>query len=210
MPAFLPYGVDAEGPQRVVPFACEGDLNGLASLVLLHTLNPEAPPLFGDVVAFCRDHVVVRNCGASSVYWAARSNDPAQSLARVSLQPNLHGRSGGAVHYETPACGGRQVTFLRLFRERGRLAVLLGEGSILEEEAHSRYPDPWPHTRLALGVTPSLLFKAIPCNHGSLTEGRLAREAEVFCAHADLPVYRCDTDVGLRALLEARRRGPEQ
>lgn len=207
LPAFLPFGVDAEGPQRLIPLACEGDLNGLASLVLLHAMNPEVPPLFGDLVAYRPDHVLIRNCGASSVYWAARSNDPAQSLARVSLEPNLHGKSGGAVHYETPACGGREVTFLRLFREQGRFAVLLGEGTILDEADQSRYADPWPHTRLALGVTPSLLFKAIPCNHGSLTEGRLARELEVFCAYADLPVHRCDTDAGLQALLDERRRG---
>jgi L-fucose/D-arabinose isomerase len=207
LPAFLPFGADAEGPQRVLPCACEGDLNGLASLVLLHTLNPEAPPLFGDLVAYRPDYALIRNCGASSVYWAARSNDLAASLARVSLEPNLHGRSGGAVHYETPGCGGKAVTFLRLFREQGRFAVLLGEGAILDEAADSRYTDPWPHTRLSLGVTPALLFKAIPCNHGSLTEGRLAREVEVFCAYAGLPVYRCDTDAGLQAMLDERRHG---
>lgn len=146
------------------------------------------------------------------MYWAARSSEPAQTLPRVSLEPNLHGKSGGAVHYETPACaslgpehGG--VPFLRLFREGRRFAVLLGEGTILGQGEETRYLDPWPHTRLALGVTPWLLFKAIPCNHGSLTEGRLAREVEVLCAHAGLPVYRCDADEGLRALLQDRRRG---
>jgi L-fucose isomerase len=213
LPAFLPFGIDAEGPRPIVPFACEGDLNGLASVVLLHAINPEVPPLFGDLVAYRPDHVLVRNCGASSVYWAARSSDPSRSLARVTLRPNLHGKSGGAVQYETPACarlgpGRGGVTFLRLFREGGRWALLLGEGTILDESEGSRYADPWPHTRLALGVTPSLLFKAIPCNHGSLTEGRLARELEVFGAHADLPVYRCDDDDGLRALLQDRRRVP--
>jgi L-fucose isomerase len=210
LPAFLPFGIDAAGPQPIMPFACEGDLNGLASLVLLHTLNPDTPPLFGDLVAYRPDHVLVRNCGASSVYWAARSSDPAQSLSRVSLEPNLHGKSGGAVHYETPACdklgpGRSGVTFLRLFREGGRFAVLLGEGMILGECDGSRYSDPWPHTRLALGVPPSLLFKAMPCNHGSLTEGRLAREVEVFCAHAGLPVYRCDDAESMHALLRDRR-----
>jgi L-fucose isomerase-like protein len=210
LPAFLPFGVDAEGPQPIIPFACEGDLNGLASLVLLQALNPGAPPLFGDLVAYRTDHVLLRNCGASAVYWAGRSGDPARSLNRVSLEPNLHGRSGAAVHYETPGCnnlgpdrGG--VTFLRLFRESGRFAALLGEGRVLAESDESRYADPWPHTRLALGSSTSLLFKAIPCNHGSITEGTLAREVEICCAYAGIPVYRCDGDEGLRSLLRDRR-----
>lgn len=57
----------------------------------------------------------------------------------------------------------------------------------------------------ALGVPPSLLFTAMPCNHGSLTEGRLAREVEVFCAYAGLPVYRCDDAESVHALLRDRR-----
>jgi hypothetical protein len=63
---------------------------------------------------------------------------------------------------------------------------------------------------VSLGVPSSLLFKAIPCNHGSLTEGRLAREVEVFCAHAGLPVYRCDDAGGVRALLQDRTHRAEE
>ena len=210
LPAFLPFGVDAEGPQPIIPFACEGDLNGLAGLVLLHALNPGAPPLFGDLVAYRTDHILLRNCGASAVYWAGRSGDSARSLSRVSLGPNIHGKSGAAVHYETPGCDGLGperggVTFLRLFREGGRFAALLGEGRVLAESDESKYADPWPHTRLALGSSPLLLFKAIPCNHGSIAEGRLAREIEVCCAYAGIPVYRCDENEGLYALLRDRR-----
>jgi L-fucose isomerase len=210
LPAFLPFGVDAEGPQPIVPFACEGDLNGLASLVLLHALNPDAPPLFGDLVAYRPDHVLLRNCGASSVYWAGRSNDPACSLKRVQLEPNLHGRSGAAVYYETPGCDGLGrgrggVTFFRFFRESGRFAALVGEGRVLSQTDATRYADPWPHTRLSLGSSTSLLFKAIPCNHGSLGEGTLAREIEVCCAYAGVAVYRCDEDEGLHRLLRDRR-----
>jgi L-fucose isomerase-like protein len=185
-----------------VPFACEGDLNGLAGVALLHALVPGVPPLFGDLVTFGPDHVLLRNCGGSSVYWAARSNDPAKALPRVTLGANLHGKSGAAVGYETPAGG--PVTFLRLFRLAGKLAVLLGEGAVLDPGASARYDDPWPHTRLSLGVDPNLLFRAVPCNHGSLTEGRLSREVEAACAQAGVAVYRCDSEQGLRELLRAR------
>jgi L-fucose isomerase-like protein len=202
LPGFLPFGEDGEGARRVVPFACEGDLNGLVSVVLLHALVPEVPPLFGDLVAFKPDHVLLRNCGGSSVYWAARSADAARALSRVTLGPNLHGKSGAAVGYETPSGG--PVTFLRLFRQDRKFAMLLGEGAILDPGEASRYDDPWPHTRLSLGVDPNLLFRAIPCSHGSLTEGRLGREVETACAHAGVAVFRCDGEEGLRELLHAR------
>jgi L-fucose isomerase-like protein len=204
LPAFLPFGEDGEGPRTVVPFACEGDLNGVASLVLLHSLAPLVPPLFGDLVGYAADHVLLRNCGGSSVYWAARSTDPSRALPRVTLAPNLHGKSGAAVGYETPSGG--PVTFARLFRERGRFAMLLGEGGILDPTEASRAADPWPHTRLSLGVDSRLLFRAMPCSHGSLTEGRLSREVEAACTQAGVPVYRCDSEEGLRALLRSRAR----
>ena len=136
------------------------------------------------------------------MYWAARSNDSAKALAGVTLRANLHGKSGAAVGYETPAGG--PVTFLRLFRQERQLAALLGEGSVLDPGSSLGYDDPWPHTRLSLGVDANLLFRAVPCNHGSLTEGRLSREVEAACAQAGVPVYRCDSEQGLRELLRAR------
>ena len=130
------------------------------------------------------------------------SEHSAVSLPRVSLGPNLHGASGAALGYETPACA--EVTFARLFREEGSFAMLLGEGEVLAQRGDTRYDDPWPHTRLSLGVDPTILFKAIPCNHGSLTVGRLGREIETLCSHAGIPVFRCDDEAGLKELIRTR------
>jgi L-fucose isomerase-like protein len=202
LPAFLAFGVDSEGKRDVIPFACEGDLNGVASLAMLHQLEPGVPPLFGDLVAYRSDHVLLRNCGASSVYWAGLSNDPAVSLPQARLRPNLHGASGAAIGYETPACSA--VTFARLFRQNGSFAMLLGKGSILGHDAGSEYDDPWPHTRLSLGVDSRELFSAMPCNHGSLSVGDMTAEIEFLCAYAGLRVFRCDDDRDLRALRDSR------
>ena len=192
LPGFLPYPEDAEGPRPVVPAACEGDLAGLAGLAALHAVNPLVPPLFGDLAVYEREFVLLRNCGASSAAWAG-------GLDRLEVRPNIHGKSGGALHYETPA--EPEVTFLRLFRGAGRLALMLGEGSIVAETAQSSFPDPWPHTRLRLPVDPGLLFKAVPCNHGSLTRGHLARPLEVLARQAGLGVVRCDREAALREYL---------
>ncbi|TFG58565.1 MAG: hypothetical protein E4H36_15245, partial [Spirochaetales bacterium] len=74
LPAFLPFFEGPEGPEKPIPVACEGDLNGLAGLVMLHALNRSVPPLFGDFAEYRDDYVLMRNCGASSVYWAGCSD----------------------------------------------------------------------------------------------------------------------------------------
>jgi L-fucose isomerase-like protein len=203
LPAFLPFAADGEGERPVIPFACEGDLNAVMGLLLLSCLNPAAPPLFGDLAAYAADHVLMRNCGAASLWWAARSPDPAAALPRVRISANMHGRSGGAVGYETPAGG--PVTFLRLFRRGGRFMLFLGEGTVMAEGEGSRYADPWPHTRLVMPVDTHLLFKTVPCNHGSLAEGALAAAAEVLCARAGVRVVRCDSEESLREHLRRVR-----
>jgi L-fucose isomerase-like protein len=126
-------------------------------------------------------------------------------LPLARLRPNLHGASGAAIGYETPACD--EVTFARLFRQEGCYSMLVGQGRILARDESSKYDDPWPHTRLSFGYDMTGLFKAIPCNHGSLTRGYLAREIEAVCAHADIPVFRCDDETGLRELLGSRGSG---
>ena len=194
LPAFLPYPEDAEGPRAVVPTACEGDLYGLAGLAILHAVNPRVPPLFGDLAMIEREYVLLRNCGASSAHWAG-------GLDRLEVRPNLHGKSGGALHYETPA--EPEVTFARLFRTPAGLALMLGEGEVAAETPESSFPDPWPHTRLRLPADPGLFFRAAPCNHGSLTRGSLARPLEALARQAGLAVVRCDDDAALRSYLEA-------
>ncbi len=121
LPAFLPFPVDAEGEKVIVPTACEGDLNGLIGLLMLHFLNRSVPPLFGDLVEYRQDFVQMRNCGASSVYWAGHSTDAAETLPAVTFKPNMHGGSGAAVSYETPAAD--KITLLRLFRLRGKFWI---------------------------------------------------------------------------------------
>jgi L-fucose isomerase-like protein len=161
---------------------------------MLHAVNPAEAPLFGDLAMYQPDFVLMRNCGASGVSWAG-------GLDHLEVKPNIHGRSGGALSYETPA--EPEVTFARLFRVGGRMSLMLGEGSIAAPSADSRFPDPWPHTRLVLPVDPYLLYRAAPCNHGSLTRGRRAGSLETLARLAGLQVVRCDREASLASYLES-------
>jgi len=198
LPAFLPFGEDSEGPKSIVPTACEGDLNGLIGLLILHALNTDVPPLFGDFVEYRSDYILLRNCGASSVFWAGLSEKTDENMKNVTLKPNIHGASGAAVSYETPVVD--IVTILRIFRLRGQFHAIYGTGNILAESETSQYSDPWPHTRVSMGVNNNLLFKVIPCNHASLTIGNHTLAMQKFFRLTGIKAYRCDSNEELKRL----------
>ena len=199
IPGFLPFGFDSEGAKPIVPVACEGDLNGLVSSMLLHTLKPDIPPLFGDMITYKKEYILLRNCGAASVYWARRSNSPGETLPGVKLLPNMHGKSGCSVYFNTPP--GEEITFARLFRVDGSFHMYLGRGMVYEKEVENTQGITWPHTRIYFNSDHCLVYKTSPCNHGCITEGDVTREIEVFCRYAGVKVVRCDSDLSMRAYL---------
>ncbi len=210
IPAFLPFGTDSESLKSSIPVGCEGDLKGLLTSMMLQFINPMVPPLFGDVITFNKDYTMISNCGSASVYWAGRSNNPEVSLPKVKLLPQVHGKSGSAVHYFTPEdlpeIGGQYskpgnegpqsvVTYARLFRINRKYFMYLGLGRITQSGGtHGRV---WPVTKVHFNTDPYLLFKTSPANHGSLTEGDITREIEYFCKYAGVEVVRCDDNKSL-------------
>ena len=217
IPGFLPFGVDSEGLKPDIPVGCEGDLKGLLTSMMMRFINPKVPPLFGDIITFNKDYVLISNCGSASVYWAARSNNPEITLPQVKLLPQVHGKSGSAVHYFTPETKaegkndgladndkgqnegnnyGEKVTYARLFRINRKYYMYLGVGRITQAGGtHGRV---WPVTKVYFESDPYLLFKTSPANHGSLTEGDITREIEFFCKYAGVEVVRCDDDKSLK------------
>ena len=210
IPAFLPFGIDSESIKLPIPVACEGDLKGLLTSMMMQFINPEVPPLFGDIITFNKDYTLISNCGAASVYWAGRSCMPEITLPKVKFLPQIHGKSGSAVHYFTPEDlpgfkdkyskpgNERQtnsVTYARLFRINRKYFMYLGVGKITQSGgSHDRV---WPVTKVHFDSDPYLLFKTSPANHGSLTEGDISREIEYFCKYAGVEVVRCDNNKSL-------------
>jgi L-fucose/D-arabinose isomerase len=200
IPGFLPFNSDSEGKKEIMPVACEGDIKGLLTLVMLNILNPLVPPLFGDMIKYKKDYVIMSNCGSSSVYWAARSEDVKSNLAKVSLKPQVHGKSGCAVHYKTPQ---GEATFARLFRVKGIYYMHLGKINILDpDQVSDKITLPWPQTYFQFNADHNLFFKTSPCNHGCITEGDLIKEIEIFCKYAGIRIVRSDSNESMYAFLE--------
>jgi L-fucose isomerase-like protein len=198
IPAFLPFGEDNEGKRNVVPVACEGDIKGALTEAILHILRPEVPPLFGDLIVHTDEHITIANCGSSSVYWADRSGT-SDALGKVSILPQLHGRSGGAVRYLS-APG--EVTAARLFRLRGNYYMYMGVGKIHDQREYTKstHGIHWPQSLLTFeGVDHYDIFKTIPSNHMVLTSGNIIAELTHFCRYQGIQIVRCDDPASLRA-----------
>ena len=203
IPAFLPFGEDNEGQRDIVPVACEGDIKGALTEAILCMLNPGVPPLFGDVIVHTDEHITIANCGSSSVYWA----DPSgvrNALSKVSILPQLHGRSGGAVRYLS-APG--EVTAARFFRFKGKYYMYMGLGRIHDQTEYTKstHGVHWPQTLLTFdSVSHYEIFRSVPSNHMVLTSGNSIKELEWFCRYNGIKIVRCDNPDSLRKFQEER------
>lgn len=198
IPAFLPYHEDHEGEKQIVPVSCEGDIKAAVTSAILLTLNPDSPPLFGDVIVHTDEHMTVSNCGASSVYWAGRDLNSRANLSNVKICPQLHGRSGGAVRYL--AVSGT-ITAARLFRCKGTYFMYMGVGKVHEQRDFTQtiHGTNWPQTLITFGTNHYDIFRTIPSNHIVLTEGDISLELEHFCRYQGIQVIRCDQEDSLKA-----------
>jgi L-fucose isomerase-like protein len=202
LPAFLPFAENEIGPQKIYPTVCEGDIKGLLSSMLLHMINPDVPPAFGDLISVEDDHIEFANCGAGSIYWANNSLKAKDVLPHVFARANNHGVSGAAFGYfgvESPV-----VTIARLTRIKGEYYMQLGKGKALNSkvflssklkdklESHIGYP--WGKVVVDLGVKAENFVKVVGANHLSGTTGDVTEEVKVACREISIPVIRIDSD----------------
>jgi L-fucose isomerase-like protein len=206
LPALLPFVYNEEGEHRIYPTVCEGDIKGLLTSMLLHELNPDVPPAFGDLVSAGDDHIEFANCGAGSLFWAANSLDPATAFSKTRAVSNIHGVSGAAFSYygvQAP-----EITVARLTRIRGSYYMQLGAGKSLNAEhflkkmlgdrESTHLGHTWGKLVVDLGVKASNFVKAVGANHLSATLGDVTEEVEAACMHWGIPVVRIDSDSDMK------------
>lgn len=214
LPAFLPFGENELGPQRVYPTVCEGDTKGLLTGMLLHAVNPAVPPAFGDLVSVGDDHVEFANCGAGSLFWARNAPQASQAFPGVEAVGNIHGNSGAAFNYfgvEAPA-----ATVARLTRIDGAYWLQLGVGRELDarrflagrlgEKERTHLAGTWGKVVVDLGVKAENFVKAIGANHLHATLGDVTAELEAASRLWGIRTVRLDRDKDLLRFYDEVRR----
>jgi L-fucose isomerase len=196
--AFLNDPYDWDGPKRPHICATETDMDGALTMLIMHRISG-TPVLFADVRALFEDRGVwdLENSGQHATWFAARSDDPAENLARVRILPEdfYFPAGGGAVHF-LAAPG--DVTLARLSRagERYRMQVTLGSFEAYDDDTNEqlmrRSTYVWPHAFTRMAAEPEAILSRFGSNHIHAVPGDIVAELTAVCHFLDIDLDRLD------------------
>lgn len=185
--AFLNDPYDWNGPKETHVCATEADMDGALTMQLMKHVSG-TPVLFADVRHYHADRDIwdLCNSGQHATWFAARSEDPAENLARVTLHPEVFFfPAGGASVHHIAAPG--EMTLARLTRLDGRyrLQLMLGEFENYDAETTSALeaastPE-WPHAFARLDTPASTFLSRFGANHIHAVPGDRRGELRAVC-----------------------------
>lgn len=203
IPAFLPFLEDSEGKQDIIPTVCEGDIKGLLTSAILHKLNPDVPPLFGDLKFISKNYIIISNCGASSIYYANNSNKAKDVLPYITISAQCQGKSGGAIGYFAKPV---DITVARLVRISGKYYMQMAKGRILKITEQIKknilWGRSWPHIVIEINSEEELLKQIVGSNHYCATVGDVTEELTYFCREAGISIIRMDSSEEMKNFLK--------
>ncbi len=190
--AFLNDPYDFDGPKQTHVCATEVDMDGALTMQILKSLTG-TPVLFADVRHYFADRGIwdLENSGQHATWFAARSDDPAENLARVHLYPEeFYFPAGGASVHHLAAEG--DATFARLSRRDGRYRLQAATGRFVQfdpdtNEALMRASTyVWPHAFTRLDASAEDFLARFGANHIHAVPGDVLEELELVCAFLDV------------------------
>lgn len=193
LPAFLPFGDDNEGARPVIAATCEGDIKGLITSLMLQRISG-VPPGFGDIRNIKvddKDCLIISNCGAASVYYAALSKSTGKTLPALRFAGQCQGASGSAVGYSTPAFGA--ATIARLARINGEYIMQYMRAESVEVTPaiirRLGWGDVWPVSLFDIGMDAQAFASAAASNHFSFVPGDITIELKALCDQAGIEMH---------------------
>jgi L-fucose isomerase len=190
--AFLNDPYDWNGPKEPHVCATEADMDGALTMQLFKLITG-TPVLFADVRHYHGDRDVwdLCNSGQHATWYAARSDDPAENLARVHLYPEVFFfPAGGASVHHLAAPG--EMTLGRLTRKAGeyRMQLMLGSFETYDDETNQKMmrestPE-WPHAFVRLDAPAHVFLSRFGANHIHAVPGDRRDEVRAVCGLLDI------------------------
>jgi L-fucose isomerase len=185
--AFLNDPYDWNGPKETHVCATEADMDGALTMQILKHIA-RTPVLFADVRHYHGDRDIwdLCNSGQHATWYAARSDDPAENLAKVHLYPEVFFFPAGGASVQHIAAPG-QMTLARLTRKDGdyRLQLMLGEFENYDDattEALTSMSTPeWPHAFARLDAPAEVFLSRFGANHIHAVPGDRRAELRAVC-----------------------------
>ncbi|WP_194837004.1 L-fucose/L-arabinose isomerase family protein [Nocardia sp. XZ_19_369] len=169
--AFLNDPYDWNGPKETHVCATEADMDGALTMQLLKQIVG-TPVLFADVRHYHADRDIwdLCNSGQHATWFAARSADPAENLAKVHLYPEVFFfPAGGASVHHLAAPGA--MTLARLTRKDGdyRMQLMLGDFETYDDQTNEALMKQstweWPHAFARLDARAEDFLSRFGANH---------------------------------------------
>lgn len=169
--AFLNDPYDWNGPKEPHVCATEADMDGALTMQLFKHIAG-TPVLFADVRHYHGDRDIwdLCNSGQHATWYAARSDDPAENLAKVHLYPEVFFfPAGGASVHHLAAPG--EMTLGRLTRLDGkyRMQLMLGSFETYSDEVNqslmAQSTPEWPHAFARLDAPADVFLSRFGANH---------------------------------------------
>ncbi len=190
--AFLNDPYDWDGPKETHVCATEVDMDGALTMQILKGLAG-TPVLFADVRHYFADRGIwdLENSGQHATWFAARSEDPAENLAKVHLYPeDFYFPAGGASVHHLAAPGA--MTLARLSRYDGVYRMQVTRGSFEQYDAEtneslmraSTYH--WPHAFTRIDAPVETFLGRFGANHLHAVPGDVVAELEASCRFLDI------------------------
>lgn len=190
--AFLNDPYDWNGPKEPHVCATEADMDGALTMQLLKHISG-TPVLFADVRHYHGDRDIwdLCNSGQHATWFAARSEDPAENLAKVHLYPEVFFfPAGGASVHHVAAPGTMTLARLTRWDGRYRLQLMLGEFENYDEattEALMKMSTPeWPHAFARLDAPAEVFLSRFGANHIHAVPGDRRAELRAVCRLLDI------------------------
>jgi L-fucose isomerase len=190
--AFLNDPYDWNGPKEPHVCATEADMDGALTMQIMKHITG-TPVLFADVRHYHGDRDIwdLCNSGQHATWYAARSDDPAENLAKTHLYPEVFFFPAGGASVQHIAAPG-QMTLARLTRNDGRyrLQLMLGEfenydDATTEELTKMSTPE-WPHAFARLDAPAEVFLSRFGANHIHAVPGDRRAELRAVCELLDV------------------------
>jgi L-fucose isomerase len=183
-----PY--DWDGPREPIMTACEADADGALTMRVLQLVSG-FPSLLFDVRGYDREAglYICCNCGAQPSWYAAWSDDAAENLGRVRLEPVIEKYAGGGAHFPY-ICRGGEITLARFSRVDGEYRLFVAKGGLVDQprEKTAATCPAWPHGFLRLGVEPRDFVERFNANHAHIVPGDHREALGIYGEAMGIPV----------------------
>ncbi len=189
---FLNDPYDWNGPKEPTVMACEADSDGALTMQILKLISGY-PSLLFDVRSYDFENnvFVCCNCGAQPSWYAARSEDPAENLAKVFVEPVIAKYGGNGAHFPY-VCREGEITMARLSRVNGKYRMFLARGEFVDfpREKMAETCSAWPHGYVKMNVDPKDFVDMFNANHAHVVPGDHRQALEIYCDLMNIEVDR--------------------